>query len=338
MPSAPDLDTETAAVRALWEDLGIPGLMDIHTHFMPQSVMDKVWAFFDEHGHGARERGLEWPITYRFPQEQRLATLRAFGVRRFTSLVYAHKPGMAQWLNEWSAGFAAATPDCAHTATFHAEPEAAAYVPQALDAGAEVFKVHVQVGGFDPADPLLDPVWGVLADAGTPIVLHAGSGPEPGPHTGPGPVRQVLARHPRLTLVIAHLGMPEYADFLALAAAHPRVHLDTTMAFTEFTSARMPFPRELRARLVELGDRIVLGSDFPNIPHPYLHQLQVIERLGLGRRWTAAVLWHNGARLLGVGDRAGVDERGVSGSPGGPRPRSGARPGPAGHPPTPGGG
>ena len=40
-----------------------------------------------------------------------------------------------------------------------------------------VFKVHVQVGGFDPRDPLLDAVWARLEEAGTPVVIHCGSGP-----------------------------------------------------------------------------------------------------------------------------------------------------------------
>ena len=39
--------------------------------------------------------------------------------------------------------------------------------------------------------------------------------------TGPGPIGEVLARHPRLALVFAHLGAPEYEGFLDLAAADP---------------------------------------------------------------------------------------------------------------------
>jgi len=111
---------------------------------------------------------------------------------------------------------------------------------------------------------------------------------------------EVLRRHPSLTAVIAHMGMPEYAEFLALARAYPRVHLDTTMAFTDFTQARMPFPSGLRPQLVELGERILLGSDFPNTPYPYAHQLEALQRLELGEDWLRAVLYDNGARLLGL--------------------------------------
>ena len=80
--------------------------------------------------------------------------------------------------------------------------------------GARIGKLHVQVGGFDPREPVLDDVWTMLSDAQVPVVAHVGSGPAPGAFTGPGPFGQVLARHPGLTAVIAHMGMPEYDDFL----------------------------------------------------------------------------------------------------------------------------
>jgi len=286
-----------AEVPALWRGLGLPGLIDVHVHFMPQNVMDKVWAYFDSAGPLT---GSPWPITYRTQEADRLARLRAMGVRAFPSMVYPHRPDMAEWLNAWAHEFALLHGDVVQTATFYPEPTAPAYVARALADGARLFKVHVQVGAYDPRDPLLEDVWGLLADAGVLAVVHCGSGPTPGAFTGPEVFAEVLRRHPSLTAVIAHMGMPEYAEFLALARAYPRVHLDTTMAFTDFTQARMPFPTGLRPQLVELGERILLGSDFPNTPYPYAHQLEALQRLELGEDWLRAVLHDNGARLLGL--------------------------------------
>ncbi|MGW6916815.1 amidohydrolase family protein [Kitasatospora sp. NPDC054939] len=308
---------EAAGVRAFWQGLGLPGLVDVHTHFMPQNVLDKVWAYFDAAGPLV---GRPWPITYRQAEAERVARLREFGVRAFTAMLYPHRPGMAAWLNGWAAGFAARTPDCLHTATFFPEPGAAAYVRQALEAGARVFKAHLQVGGYDPADPLLDEVWGQLAASGTPVVVHCGSGPVPGKHTGPGPIGAVLARHPRLTLVVAHLGLPEYADFLDLVELRPNVHLDTTMAFTAFTERDWPFPAAALPRLAAARERVLLGSDFPNIPYPYLHQLEVLAGLGLGEEWLRAVCHDNAARLFGLtadGPGAIDDAPGRTGGAGG---------------------
>jgi predicted TIM-barrel fold metal-dependent hydrolase len=169
--------------------------------------------------------------------------------------------------------------------------------------GARLFKVHVKVGGFSPADPRLDDAWLALEEAQVPVVIHAGSAPSSGDHTGPAPVRRLLERHPRLVLVIAHQGMPEYDAFADLVGLYPGVHLDTTMVGTDFTNQFAPMPRRYLERLPGLRERIVLGSDFPNIPYPYAHQLQALARLGLGDDGLRSVLWDNGARLLGLPPR-----------------------------------
>jgi len=298
-------------VAAFCRALGVPGLVDAHVHFMPPQVEAKVWAYFDEEGPLVRRR---WPIRYRWSPDARLAHLRALGVRAFPTLVYAHKPGMAQWLNDWAAAFAdeqraGGHQDVVETATFFPEPGVDGYVAQALDRGVRIFKVHVQVGGFDPRDPLLEPVWGMLSDAGVPAVVHTGSGPAPGAFTGPGPFAEVLDRHPGLTAVIAHLGMPEYDEFLTLAERHERVHLDTTMCFVDFFDGAGPqttLARSLAPRLKALQDKVVLGTDFPNIPYPYAHQLEALTRTGLDDDWLRAVCWDNGARLLGVSAESGT--------------------------------
>ncbi|MFB7874169.1 amidohydrolase family protein [Nocardia sp. NPDC056064] len=275
--------------------LDLPAIVDVHTHFMPDQVMRKVWAYFDAAGPLT---GRPWPITYRDDEQVRLKTLREFGVRAFTSLVYPHKPDMGAWLNEWTAEFAARTPDCLHTATFYPEPSAPDYVREALDRGARVFKVHIQVGAFSPLDPLLDPVWAILAESRTPIVIHCGSGPAPGEFTGPAPIAELLRRHPSLRLIIAHMGTPEYTEFLDLAERYPDLFLDTTMVWTDFSEGGAPFPPAERERLVRFGDRILFGSDFPNIPYPYAEAITALERLDLGPDWLRKVFHDNAARLF----------------------------------------
>ncbi|SDZ12298.1 hypothetical protein SAMN05444365_105426 [Micromonospora pattaloongensis] len=291
--------TDDADVPAFWRGLGLPGLADVHVHFMPPRLLRRVWEYFDAAGPLV---GVRWPIRYRWPDEERVAHLRRLGVRAFTALSYAHRPGMAGDLNDWALAFARATPGCVPSATFYPEPDVAGYVAAAIDAGARVFKVHLQVGGFSPTVPELDPVWGLLADAGVPVVVHAGHAPVGTAHTGPEPFAAVLARHPRLTAVVAHLGAPDYEEFLALAEKYERVALDTTMAFTPFFDQFTPFPAAALPRLRELGlgGKVLLGSDFPNIPYPYADQLAGLARLDLGDSWLRAVCWENPARLLGL--------------------------------------
>jgi uncharacterized protein len=224
-------------VPAFWRRLRLPGLADVHTHFLPERMQRRVWAHFDEAGP-----------------------------------------------------------------TFFPEPGAVDVVTAALDAGARVFKLHLQVGGFDPRTPELDAVWALLADTGTPVVVHAGSGPVATGFTGPGPIGEVLARHTRLALIVAHMGAPEYEDFLDLATTHERARLDTTMAFTDFFQQMRPFPAGRREQLRELGlaGKVLLGSDFPSIPYAYAHQLEALDRLDLGDDWLRAVCWGSAARLFAL--------------------------------------
>ena len=283
--------------RSFAQALGLPGLSDLHTHFLPPRVMAKVRAQFEG---GGPLIGRSWPLHYRDEREVLVEALRSFGVRRFTALPYAHKPDMAEFLNDWAAGFAARVPEAAVCGTFFPEPGVTAYVTSRA-ASVEVWKVHVQVGAFTVTDASLDEAWGLIAETGTPVVLHAGSGPVAGEHTGPEPVAALLARHPRLRLVIAHAGAPEYADFLRLAETYERVALDTTMAFTPFFEEMAgAYPAELLPRLRDLGlgGKVHLGSDFPNIPYPYGVQLEALERLGLGEDWLRAVCWTNTETLF----------------------------------------
>jgi len=60
----------------------------------------------------------------------------------------------------------------------------------------------------------------------------------------------------------------------------------------------VPLPEDWRSRIAGMTDRIVLGSDFPNIPYPYEVQLHAIRSWGLDAAAEQAILHDNGARLL----------------------------------------
>ena len=108
-------------VPAFWRALAVPGLADIHTHFLPPRMLRRVWEYFDAAGPLL---GRSWPIRYKAGDEERVAHLRGMGVRMFSALAYAHRPGMAADLNAWTMAFAKATPGCLPSATFYPYPYA----------------------------------------------------------------------------------------------------------------------------------------------------------------------------------------------------------------------
>ena len=100
---------------------------------------------------------------------------------------------------------------------------------------------------------------------------------------------------------MAHMGMPEHRQFLGFAERYENVRLDTTMCFTDFTGSEFLVER-LAPRLAALRDKVLFGTDFPNIPYAYAHQIEALARLGLGDDWMRAVCWDNAAALFGVGN------------------------------------
>ncbi len=273
--------------------LGIPGIVDVHVHFLPDPLQHAVWRWFDR-------LTPPWPVTYRMSAGDRLATLTRLGVRHHTALAYPHRKGMLRFLNDHTLALANAVPAVIPTFTIYPEPGVAAETERCLAAGGRAVKVHLQVGGFEATDPLLDDAWSQLQDHGTPVILHAGAVADGSGNErwcGPERVRRLLRRFGGLRLVIAHLGAPDCDAFVALAEQHQGVWLDTAMVFTD-PPYLGPAPLHLIGRLAALGGRVVFGSDFPTIPHALAAQVSGLADLGLGDDWLRGVLWHNGLRLF----------------------------------------
>ncbi len=289
----PLLDDGRVPHRQRLAELGIARLVDAHTHWFPQNVMRKIWAYFHQHN---------WKTSYETEPARRLEWMRRNGVARFTTLNYAHRPGMAAWLNDWTAEFAAATPEAIPCGTFYAEPDAGAYVRRAIeDYRFRGFKLHVRVGRLALTDPLLRPALEQVEAAGLPLIVHVGSAPEGSPFTAPQYVHGMLAQHPRLRVVVAHMGAWEFEEYLNLAEQRDNVYLDTTMVFVGF-SACDPFPAALLPRLEALSRKILFGSDFPIIPYPYAHAVAGILELPLDVAAKRRMLGENAERLFGLDD------------------------------------
>ena len=159
--------------------------------------MAKVRAQFDAAGPLI---GRPWPLHYRDTDEALVEVLRGLGVRHFTALAYAHRPGMAEFLNDWTADFADRVPEAAALRDV---------LPRAGRRGvrrrpgrrrsARSGRCTSRSAAFDVRDPLLDEAWGLLADAGTPGGAARRQRPGRRPSSpGRRRWRSCWRRHPRL--------------------------------------------------------------------------------------------------------------------------------------------
>lgn len=129
----------------------------------------------------------------------------------------------------------------------------AAQAAAALSAGARGIKLHPRSESFRLDHPDVDGVFGAAAEAGVPVLIHAGVG------VGSfGPVlTDLAARHRRCSLILAHAGISDLAWLWRVLPEHPNVYFDTAWLN----------PTDLLAlfALAPPG-RILFGSDAPYMP------------------------------------------------------------------------
>jgi predicted TIM-barrel fold metal-dependent hydrolase len=269
-------------------------IIDIHTHLMPERLFRAVRAYFRAH---------LWEPRYAGPTETLVAQLLDAGAKRFVFMPYAHRGEMSRSLNHWVANVQTTfAPAAIGFATFHPDDEE--LLPDLADEafgrlGLRGAKLHPQVGQFGMDDPRLDPLYARAIERGVLLLIHAGRRPEPSEYVGVRAFARLMRRFPKLRVIVAHAGADEFESFFDLCSVYEGVFLDTAMVFSRELGGPPPIQRVL-----EFQDRVVFGSDFPNIPYRWEEAVEAILELRLGRTLEEKLLCTNAARLLGLDLRA----------------------------------
>jgi uncharacterized protein len=270
-------------------DLPFP-LVDVHTHLMPERLFQAVRRYFRAH---------LWHPRYDGSTEELVQTLLDMGVARFVFMAYAHRADMSRSLNHWIANVESTfAPHGIGFGTFH--PDDDEFLAELADEafgklGLRGAKLHPQVGRFGVDDPRLDPLYARAVEHGAVLLIHAGRVPEPNEHVGARAFQRMMRRFPRLKVIVAHAGADEFDAFFDLCGLYEGVFLDTAMVFNRFLGGPPPIQRVL-----EFQDRVLYGSDFPNIPYEVESGVQALLDLHLGRTLEEKLLCTNAARLLGL--------------------------------------
>jgi hypothetical protein len=275
--------------------------IDAHVHLHPPRLARAIQRWFADHG---------WVSPHPFEPAAVADALHARGVRRFCFFSYAHKPGMARDLNRWLADQVGRLPGTIALGTLHPDdPDLDAVAAEATGGlGLRGFKFHHSVQRFPVDDPRLFPVYERAEAAGHLLMLHVGTMPYRDAFTGVAGFRRVLARFPRLTAIVAHMGAFESEEFLALLEAHPNVYVDTTMALNAEAARYVGGdPAAITdGALVRYQDRIVFGSDYPLIPYDYEHERRWAWDRDLPDAVRRKIFYDNAARLIPRGSSSGA--------------------------------
>lgn len=273
----------------------LPRVIDAHVHLFPPAVFEALWRWFERYG---------WPVRYRLHARQVLDFLFTRGVTRVVGLHYAHKPGMADALNAFIAELAADEPRLTGLATvLPGEPGAADVLDRGLARGLRGVKLHTHVQAFAIDDPRFAPLAEVAIAHDVPMVVHAGREPK-SPHYPVDSyavchvdrVARVLRGFPRLKLVVPHLGADEFAGYTALLHRHDNLWLDTTMLVGGYFPLQATV--DVRAMLLTRPDRVMYGTDFPNLPYAWDRELRALQAMRLPDDALAAILAKNAESLF----------------------------------------
>ena len=264
-PNLPSIDDEEGATVPD----GLPAVVDAHVHIFPREIFAAIHGWFDEHA---------WRIRYRLATSEVLDFLLSHGIAHVIALQYAHKPGISKTLNRYMAQKCREFPGriTGMATVFPGEDGAERILREAFESGLSGLKLHAHVQCFDMNADEMDPLYAVCQSSEKPIVMHVGREPkseayrcDPYRICSAEKLKRVLGDYPRLKICVPHLGFDELSDYRKLIEKYDTLWLDTTMVLTDY------FPIEEAVDLKRYRlDRVMYGSDFPNIPYAWDRELK----------------------------------------------------------------
>lgn len=272
----------------------LPPVVDAHVHIFPDFLFDAVWGWFDQFG---------WPVRYRLYTERLIAFLLQRGIRHIVALQYAHKPGVAEQLNRYMSGLVCKNRAVTGLATvFPGESGARDILETAFKDGLKGVKLHSHVQCFEMDSPAMHEIYRVCCDQALPLLIHAGREPKsPAYPCDPYKichwthVEHVLLNYPDLKLVVPHLGADEFEAYQRLLDRFDHLWLDTTMVLADYLPIANP-PDISRLR----SERLMFGTDFPNIPYAWDRELQRLDALEMDENSLRQVLSENAVALYQI--------------------------------------
>ena len=170
--------------------------------------------------------------------------------------------------------------------------------------GLRGLKLHPIHQAFFPDDPAFIPLFAKAEELGIPVLMHSGyaaagaNAPGGGgfelAYSRPIPhVDSLAARHPNLTIIMAHPAWPWIQEQVAVALHKSNVFIDLSGWAPRY------IPKELISEASgRLRKKILFGSDYPYIsPVTWLEQFQELDIRDESR---PLILHDNAARILNL--------------------------------------
>lgn len=277
--------------------------IDSHVHFFPPKLFKAIWDFFEKPDDDGNPRG--WSIKYKLEIGDLVEFLKSEKVISFTTYNYAHKKGISEQINEWTYQFCKSNPEAiAFGCVWPGDDKKLEYVQKIIDTyNFQGLKLQLLVQDFYPLDERMFEIYNFILDKGKWINMHCGTAPYSNKFVGFKHFTKFIEKFPDINIIVAHFGAYEHEKFFKLMDKHENLYLDTAMVFIPFKlfekwNRDIDYPdREL---LISYQDRILYGSDFPNIPYDYEVSTKGLLDLDLDKRIYEKIFSENARKIFNI--------------------------------------
>ena len=258
--------------------VGLSPVIDAHVHIFPHSIFSAIRKWFDENA---------WHIRYQMTSSQIFDFLLSHGIKHIIALQYAHKPGIARQLNKYMSEKCAEYENrvTGMATVFPGEENAEKILQEAFDSGLGGLKLHAHVQCFDMNSKHMNRLYECCRINKKPVVMHIGREPkstayryDPYEICSAEKLENILKDFPDIKICVPHLGFDETSDYRKMIEKYDNLWLDTTMVITDYFQLK---------EKIDLGryrsDRIMYGSDFPNIPYAWDRELKELKAVDICR-------------------------------------------------------
>ncbi len=275
--------------------------IDVHCHFFPSQIFKAIWEFFERRDDEDKISG--WQITYKLATNELVNLLKEKNVKFYTSYNYAHKKNIADYINEWTYEFkknhANALP---FGSVWPDDNDRIEYITKIFDE-YNFFGIKIQplVQKFHLDDKRMYKIYDLIIDRGKWLAVHIGTAPYRNEYVGYKNFVNFLTRYPNMNIIVAHMGAFEYKKFINLLDQHENLYLDTAMIYIPnniFPERETKRPKP--ETLLSYQDRILFGSDFPNIPYEYKNSTKGLLNFDLPRKFYENIFYHNAKRIFNL--------------------------------------
>jgi len=275
---------------------GLPAIIDSHVHIFPAPIFKALWEWFETYA---------WPIRYQDSTSALLESLFTRGVDHLVALQYAHKPGIARDLNRYMIRHCQQFPGrmTGMATVFPGETDAEKILEDAFSSGLKGVKLHAHVQCFDMNSTVMEPIYEICSRNDKPLVMHVGREPkseaylcDPYELCRADKLEAVLQTYPRLKICVPHLGMDEFENYGRMIEKYDTLWLDTSVACAAFLTTG----REIRLDTMR-SDRIMYGSDYPNIPYAWDREIKQIMNAELSEETTLKIFRKNAMQFFDIG-------------------------------------